>query len=112
MHDTSLRTLQQRGKGERRGPERRVRTLAVAIDRRTRGDRRVLPDRRRDTPALFSPEETARVREMVLKADVQFVCPRCGGSLTIGTQTAQAEGTVCEVRCSTCRRGAMLLDLP
>ncbi len=112
MPDTSPKTLKQRGNGERRGPQRRVRTMAVAMDRRTRGNRRVLPDRRRDTPALFSPEETARVREMVLKSDVQFVCPRCGGSLTIGTQIAQAEGTLREVRCSTCRRGAMLLDLP
>ncbi len=71
----------------------------------------MLPDRPRDTPALFSPEETARVREMVLKADVQFACPRCGGSLTIGAQTTQAEDTVREVSCSTCRRVAMLLDL-
>ncbi len=59
MPDKPPKTTKQPRKGERRGPQRRVRTLAVAMHRRTRGNRRVLPDRRRDTPALFSPKETA-----------------------------------------------------
>ena len=85
--------------------------MAVALERRGGEDRRVLPDRRRDTPAMFSPEETAQVRAQILEPGTETRCPRCGGSLTIGPTTTEGEETVREVRCSVCHRGVLLIEI-
>jgi len=97
-------------KRNRRGPPpRRERIIAVALERRIGKDRRVLPDRRRDTPAMFSPEETAQVRAQILESGTEARCPRCGGSLTVGPTTTTGEESVREVRCSACHRGVLLI---
>ena len=106
------RTKKQRRKAERRGADRRVASVPVAADRRIAGDRRERTDRRRDTPVVYSRDEAAGIRKMVLQDQRQLVCPRCGGSLTLGASVKRAEGSVREVRCSTCHRSVMFRGVP
>ena len=98
-------------KGDRRRLHRRAKIIAVALERRSGEDRRVLPERRRDTPVMFSPEETALVRAQVLDSAAEVRCPRCGGSLTLGPTIKEGEETVREVRCSACHRTVLLTEV-
>ncbi len=104
-------TPQQLRKSDRRGRDRRVASAPVAVDRR-KDHRRHLTDRRRDTPTVYSREESLRIREMLVGSVAELACPRCGGSLTLGTLIERDEGPLREVGCSTCRRSVFLTDIP
>ncbi len=70
------------------------------------------PERR--TPTQFSVKEAARIQQLVVTADAELVCPRCGGKLSMSDRIAAGHSVapVWEIGCPACRRSVMIRDLP
>ncbi len=68
----------------------------------------------RETRLPFSPEEAARIRELMVTPTARLACPRCGGDLSTGLPIAGGGSmtAVWEVRCDACARSMIVLDLP
>ncbi len=66
----------------------------------------------RDTPATYSADEAARIREMFAQLDSRLICPRCSEQLTVSTPVTRRGSTIQEVSCPGCYRCIVVRDLP
>lgn len=87
--------------------DRRAAQRRGIFDRRSRIGRR-LTDRRRDTPAPYSKDDTSRLRLMVKSDPYLITCPICYRQLTPARAEGVAGGDIWEVRCPDCRRTALI----
>ena len=69
-------------------------------------------DSERETPAVYSPEHAAQIRERLLTPAARLSCPGCEDELTIGPAFAQGSERVREVRCVSCHRAVIVRELP
>jgi hypothetical protein len=61
----------------------------------------------------FTPEEAERIRQMIVTAGAEIVCPRCGQPL--GMDMLGGGGTIAiawEAHCDICQRHMIVRDLP
>ena len=92
----------------RSGKERRAH-VRRAGRRRRRWDRRV-GDRREKAPELYSRDELARIRKLIVSPKLPFECPRCDGTLTMGDPIAGDGYTIRTARCPECHRSSTFPD--
>jgi CheY-like chemotaxis protein len=92
----------------RSGKERRAH-VRRAGRRRRRWDRRI-GDRREKSPELYSRDELAQIRKLIVSPKLPFECPRCEGILTMGDPIAGNGFTIRTVRCSECHRSSTFPD--
>ncbi len=79
-------------------------TPAVNVARR-------LADRKRHTPAAYSPEQTARLRKLIAAGRTFVACPQCGDELRLDPPVTIHHTNVWEVHCPQCFRSAMITDV-
>jgi DNA-directed RNA polymerase subunit RPC12/RpoP len=97
----------------RSSTERRSFDERRAVERRDTYDRReTLLDRRRGTSELFIREHIGWIRQALLNAETEVVCPRCGGDLLLGPTVRRSNKVVIEVHCTACRHRAVIADVP
>ncbi len=64
-----------------------------------------------DTPVIYTLDEAACIREMLVQPHSQLVCPRCNGDLVIGAATIRNKHTIREVCCPDCQGYLMVADV-
>ncbi len=62
----------------------------------------------RPAPGTFSLNEAIAIRRMALAPGTEFVCPRCGGHLGLGTVVTSGHNAIWELRCETCQCGLLV----
>ncbi len=109
---TERRSAEDRRERDRRNaPLHVVRDRRDARDRRHGAERRVRAERRHPLGEQFSFEDAQRIGEMVKKAELEAVCPKCDGNLLRGPWTSHEGVSMQEVHCTQCRRNALLVDV-
>ena len=68
----------------------------------------------RQTPLPYSPNDAARIRQMIATPGAKLICPRCDGELTTGTPIAGGGSIafVWQAQCASCGRSLLLMDPP
>jgi len=68
----------------------------------------------KDTPVMYAKDETAQIREMLVKGESPLVCPRCNEELRVSGPVSAGDklGPVYHVVCKPCRRHAAIRNVP